>query len=1812
MAVLYDVRFEKDPSVNCYGHWICLGGKVWVKEGDSITVYFDVRNYSSVKAYAVKIKLKDELGNCSEQSKLKDIDANSTASDNFVVYPTGNCRLKLTIELYDPDKKEYVEVDSKCCFEVSTGKEFPNIWPTYMGSTELVEGVEHTLWVKVYKSTDGGSEALSGVTVHHYIKRGGTYEWIECKISDEEGWVKFKWTPEKKAGETEWHKFEATTGGSSDHWYQSFTIIAKKNTHLTLTCPYSCEEGKTFTAKAELSYVTPEQKFEPLPNKTIDFYIDDVYKTSATTDSDGKASATLTCPSSSFTVKAKFAGDDEYEASEDTCSVSVTTPAPTPTPTPTPPPTTPTPTPPPTTPTPTPPPTTPPPGPPPAPKAKFEFVSAGFHYWETPEFKPEDYVSVSYDVENDEWKFEGETITEHLVPDTASALFFSGTVRQKETGASAVCEVRVYDELNDEVLLTVNSEEEISGEFSFGNQTYFYDGKERRIRIQVGAYEAGTWFKQDETEPLTLKSGKIAIEIKIKNVPEGVEPCVKISELSASGLLFVVGALPSKYGTRLFWTEDEIEKNKTYYVYLGQKEKFLGLIEYCGLRAGSIDSFTYTGTKIEKVYDWNEWVYLPSWMETVCSALGISPLCEDLWDVFSFFAGHWYIELTHTDPYTGEPVEPDTLTHVFCALDCLFFVPGEKIVGVVAQRGEAIAKIAGTSGKVSDWVKSISKSKLIRGIASMSGDTFEKKFLDKLAAEDTKAAEELLDSVLAAPEDTSVNIFKRIVDAIKNSRKTLKDAGRSVDDIEDLLSGSKLYAAHAEQTIEVAKDTLKGSWSDIRKLYDQFIAAWEKESPENIYKAVLEGDYVSVEHPVTKEMVSAFQSDIQELAGAPKVKVLVEGVEKEVETVRFRDIFHAFFLKEKDCVKSLKNAGLLDDFLDRLKGGVEFFPKTYRGLIKQLSDDEFAAIVADLKAEGKEDAAALFRGLREVGKREGARGVTGYAVWKGEADEAALEKVAEAVEDAFKATTDEKSWRAGRAVVEDALDATRFTDSEAKFFTDDVDDAIKTFKESDAGKKAREAVEKIERRWNKVKEGAEEKAGKKWSEMTTEERARNLLKSWFGEEAKLGRSCERILYMFFMTESLIWILMLTDVIKYGNWKYMSEEERTFRELYAKAVLGFSAVGAAVDFYLYALVRRIGCPKFYTTMIPVGAIVPRALYFFTRAWATQMEIKQKKAPIEEPFIYLKLKANVDDVIVIVNAQNVNHKIGTVYTEVPIMYIPNDAAEKAAKDLGYEIQAPLVLPAGQMDVDIIAIKRGYVPCMKHLVLYEWDVWQRKEITLELEPIPKEYEEVFSDIIEDVEAIYAEKSAEADEVPATLGGGSHPDVISYTTEDIAEIDVESTPTNAEVYLYDEGLDGGKWIPTTLLTNTKIRLPPGKYKVKVVDHETGKEEVREVQVYEGGIANPSKIDVVMGKPTPKATISYSPSDVYVGTEVEFSGAGSVGGDEESVVSYVWFFGDGATAEGVVVKHTFAKAGKYTVSLAVTNESGNTAIATKTITVKEISPTPTPTPPPCPSPSGVAISISPSSPTTDDIITFTGSAVDGDGHAIVSWEWNFGDGATASGQVVTHRFTKAGSYKVVLKVTNDCGAYATGSKTITVSEVGTPPPGCPKPTANISYIETTKPYEEQEIELSASGSSGGDTRSIISYEWDFGDGESATGVEVKHAWKKAGKYTVTLKVTNDCGATDTDTTTVTVNAINDVCDLIKARGGVSEITSVDIQQMILAFNGIIDYYFTVNRDAIYGMAAYKRGDIDGGDDLTGCKFAGFLRLWRLFEKMRR
>lgn len=51
----------------------------------------------------------------------------------------------------------------------------------------------------------------------------------------------------------------------------------------------------------------------------------------------------------------------------------------------------------------------------------------------------------------------------------------------------------------------------------------------------------------------------------------------------------------------------------------------------------------------------------------------------------------------------------------------------------------------------------------------------------------------------------------------------------------------------------------------------------------------------------------------------------------------------------------------------------------------------------------------------------------------------------------------------------------------------------------------------------------------------------------------------------------------------------------------------------------------------------------------------------------------------------------------------------------------------------------------------------------------------------------------------------------------------------------------------------------------------------------------------------------------------------------------------------------------------------------------------------------------------------------------------------------------------------------------------------------------------------------------IVSYAWDFGDGATASGAVVRHAYGSPGVYTVTLTVTDNDGTSDSDTLVVTV-----------------------------------------------------------------------------------
>jgi len=83
--------------------------------------------------------------------------------------------------------------------------------------------------------------------------------------------------------------------------------------------------------------------------------------------------------------------------------------------------------------------------------------------------------------------------------------------------------------------------------------------------------------------------------------------------------------------------------------------------------------------------------------------------------------------------------------------------------------------------------------------------------------------------------------------------------------------------------------------------------------------------------------------------------------------------------------------------------------------------------------------------------------------------------------------------------------------------------------------------------------------------------------------------------------------------------------------------------------------------------------------------------------------------------------------------------------------------------------------------------------------------------------------------------------------------------------------------------------------------------------------------------------------------------------------------------------------------------------------------------------------SVSPAAGNTETLFVFDGgNSFDVDGQ-IVSYQWNFRDGTTASEAMVQHQFPGSGDYNVKLTVTDDEGATGQTVTTVAVTAVGSP-----------------------------------------------------------------------------------------------------------------------------------------------------------------------------
>lgn len=161
----------------------------------------------------------------------------------------------------------------------------------------------------------------------------------------------------------------------------------------------------------------------------------------------------------------------------------------------------------------------------------------------------------------------------------------------------------------------------------------------------------------------------------------------------------------------------------------------------------------------------------------------------------------------------------------------------------------------------------------------------------------------------------------------------------------------------------------------------------------------------------------------------------------------------------------------------------------------------------------------------------------------------------------------------------------------------------------------------------------------------------------------------------------------------------------------------------------------------------------------------------------------------------------------------------------------------------------------------------------------------------------------------------------------------------------------------------------------------------------------------------------------------------------------------------------------------------------------------------------GVQMSVN-SSTHVGDQITFQAIRTAG---RDLNYHWDFSDGGSATGASVTHVFTdyQQGGYTVALTATDPLSQQASVQRSFTLL----PPP----PIAAFTYQSDS--YNPLTIYFDASQASGVG----LSYQWDFGDGQTSQDQSPSVTYARLGTYTVRLTVTDTVGQTASTTQQVVV-----------------------------------------------------------------------------------
>lgn len=322
-------------------------------------------------------------------------------------------------------------------------------------------------------------------------------------------------------------------------------------------------------------------------------------------------------------------------------------------------------------------------------------------------------------------------------------------------------------------------------------------------------------------------------------------------------------------------------------------------------------------------------------------------------------------------------------------------------------------------------------------------------------------------------------------------------------------------------------------------------------------------------------------------------------------------------------------------------------------------------------------------------------------------------------------------------------------------------------------------------------------------------------------------------------------------------------------------------------------------------------------------------------------------------------------------------------------------------------------------------------------------------------------------------------------------------STDPDGTIVFYGWNFGDGQTASQPVVDHTYHE--PGDYTVTLITaDDSGFEKNR--------VASRADIRVSEASNVAPVAIAGGDREIRVGEPLLFDASKSTDSDGE-IIKYHWDFGDNGEGSQITMAHTYWEPGEYLAKLTVRDNSGqknDLADDTAKITVL-----PRPNAPPkiVVKAENRAIRFLP--------VTFDASnSTDPDGK-IIEYAWDFGDGSGAAGAVVQHAYADTGEYRVKLVLTDDHRPEPGRSEAaidVTVEFA-----------QNKAPVAVLGPDLEtvtgEKISFDASGSSDADG-TILTYHWDFGDGNRSTGIAPEHVYQFPGQYIVTVTI-GDSHATD-------------------------------------------------------------------------------------------